>query len=683
MAGVLLIASITAYNDYVVFNTYVIGSAMPLGLLLFFLLFVIIVNGPLSKWRPRAALSRGELAVALGMVLVGCAIPATGFMRYLPAQLVAPYHHAAGRAEVRAVLHEANLADWAYPSSASKSARERAADPIVTNFWNRDPRPRASWMDNWRAVPWGAWVRPAVSWGVLLGALYGMIFCAAVIVRRQWAENERLPFPLATIYTSLIETPPPGRALNALFSSRVFWLTGVAVFLVHGVNALHSYFPRHLPRIPLGYDLSTLMTSPPLSYTDWALPINVVYFSVVGITFFVQSKIAFSLWFFYAIFYQLERVVLTSAYGQFHDGSKVDQLFGGLVVYTLAILWIGRHHWRLVARQMFHAAPAPDEPRGRYLPYRAAGWGFVGCALAVGAWIFLAGASFAGAVVIVLMMMMVMLVTARAIAETGLVFVQFDVPLFQPWVYAAQALPQAVQARTTMGSFYLSALMGTAFTRDVREPMPAYATHALKVADDNAFGSDDDERGISWRRSLPFVIVMALSLVVTYLVSGASLLYVEYNYGATLDRDQVAPINAWAMVNGARRWTIDPPTDYLPPGTGPREGHRRAGSVAFGAGFTALLSLLRLRFMNWPLHPIGFLMAYSFPMQVLWFSIFVGWLAKVLLLRFGGGEVFRRARALFIGLILGEAFAAAFWLVVSLVLNALGVTYHKVVLFPS
>jgi hypothetical protein len=76
-------------------------------------------------------------------------------------------------------------------------------------------------------------------------------------------------------------------------------------------------------------------------------------------------------------------------------------------------------------------------------------------------------------------------------------------------------------------------------------------------------------------------------------------------------------------------------------------------------------------------------MAYSFPMQVLWFSIFVGWLVKVLLVRFGGGEVFRRARPLFIGLILGEAFAAAFWLVVSLVLDALGMSFHKVVLFPS
>ena len=107
-----------------------------------------------------------------------------------------------------------------------------------------------------------------------------------------------------------------------------------------------------------------------------------LYFSVVGITFFVQSKIAFSLWFFYAVFYQLERIAITSTYGEFHDGMKTDQLFGGMVVYALTILWIGRGQWRLVARQMIGRA-APEEPTGKYLPYRAAGWGFVGCALAM------------------------------------------------------------------------------------------------------------------------------------------------------------------------------------------------------------------------------------------------------------------------------------------------------------
>jgi hypothetical protein len=86
--------------------------------------------------------------------------------------------------------------------------------------------------------------------------------------------------------------------------------------------------------------------------------------------------------------------------------------------------------------------------------------------------------------------------------------------------------------------------------------------------------------------------------------------------------------------------------------------------------------------MGWPFHPLGFLMAYSYPMQVLWFSVFVGWLAKVVLTRLGGSDALRKARALFIGLILGEVGAAAFWLLVSLLLNAMGMTYHKVVLFP-
>jgi hypothetical protein len=289
-----------------------------------------------------------------------------------------------------------------------------------------------------------------------------------------------------------------------------------------------------------------------------------------------------------------------------------------------------------------------------------------------------AGASVPGAVVIVGMLVIVLLVTARAIAETGMIFMQVDVPLYQPWVYALQTLPQSMQVRTTMPSFYLAAVMGTVLARDVREPMPAYATHALKVADDNAYPAERN-----WRRAAPFMLVMALALLLAYLVSGASMLYVKYNYSATLDREQIAPLNTWAMVGGARMWTIDPPTQYLPPAEGPPHSHSRLGNFTFGAGLTALLSWLRLRYVGWPLHPLGFLLAYTYPLQVLWFSIFVGWLIKVVLTRFGGAELFRRCRAIFIGLILGEVMASAFWLIVSLVLNALGMDYHKILLFPS
>jgi len=48
---------------------------------------------------------------------------------------------------------------------------------------------------------------------------------------------------------------------------------------------------------------------------------------------------------------------------------------------------------------------------------------------------------------------------------------------------------------------------------------------------------------------------------------------------------------------------------------------------------TAALSVLRLRFVSWPLHPVGLLLAHSYPIKMVWFSVFVGWLLKVLAVR--------------------------------------------------
>jgi hypothetical protein len=49
--------------------------------------------------------------------------------------------------------------------------------------------------------------------------------------------------------------------------------------------------------------------------------------------------------------------------------------------------------------------------------------------------------------------------------------------------------------------------------------------------------------------------------------------------------------------------------------------------------------------------------------------------------RFGGTRFFRAARSIFIGLIIGEATAAGFWLVVSLVMASLGMDYKAIKVF--
>jgi hypothetical protein len=50
-------------------------------------------------------------------------------------------------------------------------------------------------------------------------------------------------------------------------------------------------------------------------------------------------------------------------------------------------------------------------------------------------------------------------------------------------------------------------------------------------------------------------------------------------------------------------------------------------------------------------------------------SIFVGWLLKLLILKFGGIRMHRASTPLFLGLILGEFVLGAFWSVLGIVLK--------------
>ena len=94
--------------------------------------------------------------------------------------------------------------------------------------------------------------------------------------------------------------------------------------------------------------------------------------------------------------------------------------------------------------------------------------------------------------------------------------------------------------------------------------------------------------------------------------------------------------------------------------------------MAFGAAAIYLMMVARSRLLWFPLHPIGYLVALSPPIQRLWASIFLGWLAKVLITRFGGTESYRKAVPFFLGLILGDVTMMVFWLTLDYFQNRQG-----------
>ena len=680
LTGVVLICAVTPYNDYALNNTFLVGNNLPIGVVMLTFLFVLVVNGPLRRWLPRHAVSGGELAVALSMTLVSCGLPSSGLMRYLPPALVSPFYHALNNRPFLDLLEQMHLPAWVFPTMRGAGPSQWKNSPVVIDYvgrWTEDGSP-----------PYAAWIKPILTWGVFLGALYGSLLCLIAIVRRQWFENERLAFPLAQIQLALIDDPAPGHAVNATLRHRSFWIAFAAVFALHAWNGLGLYFPKHYPPIPVYYNvLYRIMSNPPWSYVMGDFKGAAVFFTAVGVTYFLSNSIAFSLWFFFVAL-QVWRMIVGSTTGDpnsYGTAGGFDQHFGGITAFVGSVLWVGRRHWRLVVAQAFRGH-RPGEPAGRYLPYPTAFWGLVGCCTVMVAWLWLAGCTLLGAAVIVAMVVVLFMVITRIIAESGLMHGQLQVPITSPWTLAAAYGHPLISPLKTF--YFASTVQATQF--DFREPVPVYASHGLKVIDQTAYGGTDggEEGGGDSEHDTPaarrtgrhIMALLAVALLVGYVVSFGSTLWVEYRYAWTLDTPGHVP-NEWGVFVSPQAKLVDATLDYA-------RGRYRppvspATNFAFGFTLVTALSILRLRFAWWPLHPIGYLMLYTYPGTHLWLSILIGWLAKNLILRFGGPKLYTDAKPFFLGLIVGESAAAAFWLVLGIVLSGMGLPYHAVNIMPG
>ena len=78
-----------------------------------------------------------------------------------------------------------------------------------------------------------------------------------------------------------------------------------------------------------------------------------------------------------------------------------------------------------------------------------------------------------------------------------------------------------------------------------------------------------------------------------------------------------------------------------------KPGHWVLIFAAAGAVVMLVLVVCYHRFYWWPIHPIGYLTAYSSAMQILWFSFFVGWPCNALCMRYGGVVLFKKLRSVF------------------------------------
>ncbi|MDB5327861.1 MAG: hypothetical protein JWM57_3430 [Phycisphaerales bacterium] len=654
--GLLLalgIAVLTPYNDYVINNSFLVGSYFPPIVTLAMFAVVLLVNGPLYKFAPRFALAPGELAVALAMGLIACSIPSQGLFRQLIPLPVAPFYFT-DKADYHELFKAMKLPNWLWAvSNPDTGSRDRA----FTAFYAR--------LLPGEKLPWGAWVRPLLGWGSFAAMFFTAMFSLACILRFQWTVNERLAFPIAQLQSMLIAPPRKGRAFNDLFSSRPFWIGLVLVFVVQSSSVLNLYFPSTIPAIPYSYDLKKVLADQPWTDLSDALKANTIYFTLLGLAFFTPTKVSFSLW-GTAVGVALLRWTFDPSKSIVSDAAMIDQALGASFAFMFGVLWIGRHHWMVILRALFGAS-RPGDARGAFVSYRLAAIAFIVGVGGMTIWLLVVGCSFWLAAGIVLMILMAHVITARVVAETGLAFLRVAIP-FDTML---KALPATL---ITPKEAFLYGVSHYTYMQSARESQLVFAIHALNVVD-----SAEDTPGTR-RATMPVLIG---TLVVTFFACAAASLWCYYGYASPLFDDSTSGLlNQYGLSTWPKAFLVDFPQN-VERGFHTARPYSVWYQLLIGIGVMTFLQAMTWRFAAWPLLPVGYLMCSSWYVAGVWFSLFLGWLSKVVILRFGGASLYNNLKPFFVGLIFGEALAVGFWLIVTFVLALSGQSFFVVRFMPQ
>jgi len=609
-------------------------------------------------------LSAAELVVVLIMLLVVAAIPTYGFTESFVTILTGPAHYANDTNYwSEKVLPHTLPSNSFLPDRVNYFLRPVPFDPrplIGVTKGIRDLEPdhikwlyegmpgvsELSFVERVMAIPWGPWIRPFAIWLVFIFTLYFVLMCIVSLLRKQWIERERLQYPLVQLPMAMVEEADTRKGVPALFRSYLLWIGFALPMLLTSWNQLAQYYQLVTP-IP---------TSKTLYFMNNQLNLGIeLNWPVIGFTYLVKLEVALSLWVFClvgafvgAAFSNLGvKTGSTDMWmwrGQEHP-LVYHACMGGVIFLGLITLWSARRSIGEAVRKAFGAGEDVDDSN-ELIPHRVAFWGLVIGLTVMVTWMsVVTGMDLWYAPIYVVVALLAILAGTRLIAEGGLIFVQFPVllPSFMFRLFSQSLLGPA----NLVGMSWTGAWVG-----DIRVMMMPALAHATKLADHVKL----KQRRLIWL----FLIAIVFGIV----FSAFAVLYIGYTVGG-------AKADSWIFGAVGRDWFGRVGAENIPTAEQLRDGQQageeysrlRVYATLTGGLIMVVLTVMRAWFLWWPFHPLGFPFAIFPAMQRFWLSVAIGWLLKMVILRYGGAVLFRKLKPFFYGLILGQLVTAGAWYV--------------------
>ncbi len=612
LLGVLPLTLFVQWSDMVVGGTMVAGPFPPLAACLEWgLLFGL--QALIARLRGREALlTRPELLVVLGVWLAANMVAGRGMLHPLLTSLVGSTYYARGGAVTTALAQ--NVPDWL-------AVKDKAA---VSHFFE----------GYGVAVPWKFWLRPLATWSLFLLPFLVANVCLCALFERVWVQYERLAFPLVALPLEALR--PASTLADGLLLRRMIGFGMAFPLLLHGFGVAHAYLPD-IPCVPFFNDVSTLVNDPPWTSLR-PLYIN-LYPLLIGVTFLAPADVTFSLWFF-LVLNKAEQ--LMTAMAGWNDGATggvramppyiEEQSAGAFLVLAALLVWNAREPLRQIAfpgRRRDGAGQETEATTSRVF--------LAGFLLGVGgvlAWCVATGLPLWFSTLFFGFYFAVALVLSRLMAEGGVT-----------WILAPILPDKLILSLTGTGALSPVALtrltLHVQHLRDTRQMLAPALFQTGKIRDTTGFPQGR------------FYLLLLAAVTLALVVGTPAALTQFYRHGALA----LSPNSDGLMMtaNVVPTTAVGQLSSRLLTPIRPTSGS--AFGLLVGMGVTLALSIVRVRFPGWPLHPLGY--ALTGTLQVgyankMLFSIFLGWAFKTLTLRFGGSRGFRLMRGVALGLILGD-----------------------------